>query len=557
MNSASCLHEAAEREVEELTTQITALEVKREELTNNFRRVNHTIRSLQSRVAQIKNDAVPISRLPSDVLEIIFDESRRVLFRWTGFRRPLPIEVQLSHVCRRWRQVALNTPSLWNTLRIPILHRESAIRTYLHRCNQCPLSVHLGPQLSDRRMMDVITSELMPRIGQFRELILDTEDRQELHVLLSHLVNTAAPSLQRLKITSNDPVRGQGSYPPIEIFKRGAPLLSDVRLSALPITLPQAAVSTLHFDPLPGPGIPLPRSHLLSIITPVASSLTVLYLKGFVSGFHEEPGSAPVVLPALRELVVHDHAMIHGFNVFRNISAPSLRFFTLYALKRQALSSIHKFMTRTSPDQFHGLCSLHYIDCDMDDDLDIYLPHATSTLTHLSVSLGSHTHLMRLLSNSDKQAALHRTAPLWPRLRTLTFHVASPWSQDRDDVESDEEDELPPDIVLLLDVIQLRKAVGAELELLRLEGPHARAFHDDLALALMKSQLQVNMEVLPGLSPGNDSQLLSSGDWAYSGLFYGSEYRAHLYRKMQSGPHGQHHFHWGSVPRGPGSPLSP
>lgn len=164
---------------------------------------------------------------------------------------------------------------------------------------------------------------------------------------------------------------------------------------------------------------------------------------------------------------------------------------------------------------------------------------------------------MRLLSNSDKQAALHRTAPLWPHLRTLTFHVASPWSQDRDDVESDEEDELPPDIVLLLDVIQLRKAVGAELELLRLEGPHARAFHDDLALALMKSQLQVNMEVLPGLSPGNDSQLLSSGDWAYSGLFYGSEYRAHLYRKMQSGPHGQHHFHWGSVPRGPGSPLSP
>ncbi|KAI5988476.1 hypothetical protein F5J12DRAFT_690771, partial [Pisolithus orientalis] len=91
-----------------------------------------------------KNDAAPISRLPSDVLDIIFDERRRVLLRWTGFRSPLPIEVQLSHVCRRWRQVALNTPSLWNTLRILILHRESAIRTYLHR--RCPFSVHLGPQ---------------------------------------------------------------------------------------------------------------------------------------------------------------------------------------------------------------------------------------------------------------------------------------------------------------------------------------------------------------------------------------------------------------------------
>ncbi|KIO07987.1 hypothetical protein M404DRAFT_997661 [Pisolithus tinctorius Marx 270] len=58
--------------------------------------------------------------------------------------------------------------------------------------------------------MDVITSELMLRIDQFRELILDTEGRQELRALLSHLVNTAAPSLQRPKITSNDLVHGQG-----------------------------------------------------------------------------------------------------------------------------------------------------------------------------------------------------------------------------------------------------------------------------------------------------------------------------------------------------------
>ncbi|KAI6033316.1 hypothetical protein EDC04DRAFT_2706424 [Pisolithus marmoratus] len=551
----NCLNEAnTQREEEELAIRLAALEVKRQELTSDLFHVHLTIRSLQSRDAEIKNARAPISCLPSDVLGIIFDESRRALSPWAGIRRPLPIEVQLSHVCRKWRQVALSTPSLWNTLRIPILHRETAIRSYLDRCNQCPLSVQLGPQLSDRRIMDVIISELIPRIAQFRELILDIEDRQELYSLLYHLVNTAAPCLQRLKITSHDPARGQGSYPPIEIFKLGAPLLSDVRLSALPITLPEAAVSTLHFDPLSGPGIPLPRSHLLSIIAPVASSLTVLYLKGFVSGFHEEPGSAPVVLPALRELVVHGNAMIHGFNVFRNISAPSLQFFTLYSLKPQALSSIHKFMTRTSPGQFHGLRSLHYIECDMDDDLDIYLPHATSALTHLSVSLGSHTHLMRLLSNSDKQAALHRTTPLWPCLNTLTFHVASPWSQDRDDVESDEEDELPPAIALLLDVIQLRKTVGVELELLRLEGPHARAFHDELALALVKSQLHVNVEVL---SPGTDSQLLSSADWAYSGLFYGSQYRTHLYRKMQSGPHGQHHLHWGSVPRGPGPPLSP
>ncbi|KAG6331764.1 hypothetical protein ID866_7325 [Astraeus odoratus] len=555
MNPTSRFSEASQREVVELTTQIDALKVQRQELTTKASKLDDAIRSLQSRVAQIKNETAPISLLPSDVLEIIFEESRRVLFTWLGVRRPLPIEVQLSHVCKRWRQVALSTPSLWNTLRVPILHRENAIRAYLQRCNQCPLNIHLGPKFFDPRIVEVISSVLIPRIGQFRELVIDTEDRQELYALLALFTHVAAPSLQRLKITSNDPIRGQGSYTPIQIFKQGAPRLADVRLSAIPITLPRAPLSVIHLDPLPGPGIPISRSHLLSIITPVVASLTVLHLKGFVSGFHEEPGSAPVVLPALQELMVHGNALIHGFNVFRNISAPSLRFFRLYGVKRQALSSIHRFMTRTSPDQFHDLRSLQYIECSMDDDLDIYLPNATSALTHLSMTLGSHVHLMRLLLNSDKQAALHGTSPLWPHLRTLSFRLSSPWPRDRDDAESDEEDELPPTIALLLDVIQLRRTVGSGLELLRLEGPHARAFHSELAQALIKSQLHVNMEVVPG----QDFDVRSAtpeGDWAYAGHFYGSQYRSYIFRRLQAGPHGPN-LHWGSVPRGPGPTLSP
>ncbi|KAH7884538.1 hypothetical protein F5I97DRAFT_1467854 [Phlebopus sp. FC_14] len=548
------LDDAAQKEVAKLTAQISALESRKQVLVKESFEVQYSIRSLQSRVAHITNETAPVSRLPSDVLAIVFEETRCLLSQWVGVRRPLPIEVQLSHVCARWRQVALSTPSLWTTIRMPILHKEIAIKTYLQRCNECPLSIHLGPQMSDHWLMGVFSSWLIPRIAQFRELILDTEDRQELYTVLELLANTAAPRLKRLKITGHDPVRGQGSLPRVELFKQGAPLLSDIRLSAIPITFPQSSAATLHFDPLPGPGIPLSRNDLLSVITPFASSLTVLHLKGFVSGLHEEPGSAPIVLPAVEELLVHGNALVHGFNVFRNLSTPMIRTLTLVGVKRQALTSIHKFMARTGPEQFRELRTLHYLECGIDDDLDIYLPHATAALRHLSLTLGYHSPMMRLLLNSDKQASLQGTSPLWPNLRTLSVHLASPWPRDNDG-ETDDEDEIPPVIGLFVDVIQQRKSVGSSLELLRLEGTNVRAFQDELVLALMKSRLHVNTEVLGTLPQPRDARH-SEEDWVQWGNFYGSQHRALIYRRLQTASHG-HPMHWaGSMGRVSGTTLA-
>lgn len=539
------LDPVAQEEVNALSAKIAVLQERKQALTNEAFHVQYSILTLQSRIAQIKNETLPIARLPSDVLAIIFEESRCLLNQWPGPQRPLPIEVQLSHVCSRWRQVALSTPSLWTTIRVPILHKEIAVKFYFERCKQCPLDIHIGPMLSDKRIMDLISSLLIPRIPQFRELILDTEDRQELFSVLGLLVNTAAPQLRRLKISSNDHVRGQGAYPRFELFRYGAPLLADARLSAIPITFPKTSIKTLHFDPLPSPGAPLSRSDLLSMITPFSSTLTTLHLKGFVSGFHEEPGSVPLVLPALRELLVHGNALIHGFNVFRNISTPGLRSLTLFAVKRHALSSIHKFMTRTRPEQFQGLRGLHYIEGDMDDDLEIYLPHATSELTHLSVTIGHHSQLLRLLLNSDKQASLHGTAPLWPNLRTLSLHLARPWLQDRDDADADEEDEIPPMMAMLLDVVQQRSTVGRPLEMVQLEGSNARAFQEQFGSALVKSHLHVDTRVIV---PQYSSDFRPCDpDWAYTGNFYGSQYRSHVYRKLQA----QDWVMGGPGPRGP------
>ncbi|KAG9314915.1 hypothetical protein JVU11DRAFT_4023 [Chiua virens] len=537
------LDPAAQEEVNALAAKIVVLQERKQELTKEAFHVQCSILTLQSRIAHIKNETLPISKLPSDVLSIIFEESRCLLNEWPGPRRPLPIEVQLSHVCSRWRQVALSTPSLWTTIRVPILHKEIAVRTYFQRCQQCPLDVHIGPMFSDKRSMDLIASLLIPRISQFRELILDTMDRQELFTLLGLLANVAAPHLRRLTIWSHNVVRSQGAYPHFELFRYGAPLLEDMRLSAIPITFPTFPLKTLHFDPLPGSGLPLSRSDLLSMITPFASTLTTLHLKGFVSGFHEEPGSVPVILPAVRDLLIHGDALAHGFNVFRNISTPGIRSFTLYAVKRPAISSIHKFMTRICPEQFQGLRALHYIEGDMDDDLEIYLPHVTSELTHLSVTIGRHSQLLRLLLNSDKQASLHGTAPLWPNLRTLSLHLVQSWMPGRDDEDADDDDEIPPSMAILLDVIQQRKSVSRPLEVVQFEGESAEAFQEQFGSALVKLDLHVDMRVTVPQHPSDFSPC--DPDWAYTGYFYGSQYRSHMYRKMQA-------LDWGLGGPGPG-----
>ena len=88
------LDPVAQEEVNTLAAKIAVLQERKQALTNEAFHVQYSILTLQSRIAQINNETLPIARLPSDVLAIIFEESRCLLNQWPGPRRPLPIEVQ-------------------------------------------------------------------------------------------------------------------------------------------------------------------------------------------------------------------------------------------------------------------------------------------------------------------------------------------------------------------------------------------------------------------------------------------------------------------------------
>ena len=115
-------------ELAQLTSWISALEGSKDELTR-------AMKILRTRVARIQNSKAAVSRLPLDVLVLIFEECLHSNPQWTGvlcLLGQLPIEVQLSHcVCSQWQEVVLGTPSLWSSIRFPFEQREESLLEYL------------------------------------------------------------------------------------------------------------------------------------------------------------------------------------------------------------------------------------------------------------------------------------------------------------------------------------------------------------------------------------------------------------------------------------------
>ncbi|KAL0957336.1 hypothetical protein HGRIS_001144 [Hohenbuehelia grisea] len=62
-------------------------------------------------MAQMANCPAPVSSIPDELLIHIFDIGQTA--SWQDEDEPPRFEVLVSHINRRWRNVALTTPTLW------------------------------------------------------------------------------------------------------------------------------------------------------------------------------------------------------------------------------------------------------------------------------------------------------------------------------------------------------------------------------------------------------------------------------------------------------------
>ncbi|KAF9043862.1 hypothetical protein BDZ89DRAFT_1059342 [Hymenopellis radicata] len=178
-------------QVASLHEVIRSMEDERERLINVQKRYNNLVSLHRT--------------LPLEIWSEIFLYTRSSASDFNAFNASGPIW-QLSHVCQRWRNVALSLHSFWSTmdLRFPKAARREAdvqrLETVIQRSRQGLLDVSLVSLYSGtdpsilKRILDVVLAESY----RWRVLHL-SDDRGSLNMLYAPLHNQL-PRLQRLSL---------------------------------------------------------------------------------------------------------------------------------------------------------------------------------------------------------------------------------------------------------------------------------------------------------------------------------------------------------------------
>ncbi|KIM21882.1 hypothetical protein M408DRAFT_29196 [Serendipita vermifera MAFF 305830] len=101
----------------------------------------------------------PIRRAPDDVLRLIFEHSvQNEIDRAKGKQQW--VAVWLSHVCSRWRSVAVSTPRIWShmsfTIRSSGSFSNEPLKTFLHRAASVPISLILKFQFTNHDVASLL-----------------------------------------------------------------------------------------------------------------------------------------------------------------------------------------------------------------------------------------------------------------------------------------------------------------------------------------------------------------------------------------------------------------
>ncbi|KAG8910242.1 hypothetical protein FRC01_006447, partial [Tulasnella sp. 417] len=140
-----------------------------------------------------------VLNLPYDILYLIFT------FVWTGTgQKQHDFPIIISHVCRLWRQYALDTPGFWTSLKfekqIPEIEKYC---TWLERSKDAPFDLEIGwrPFIgASMKHIKAIMGLVFPHIQRLRSLHVSDVPYKTRVVIFDRLNGVPLPLLETLRV---------------------------------------------------------------------------------------------------------------------------------------------------------------------------------------------------------------------------------------------------------------------------------------------------------------------------------------------------------------------
>ena len=416
----------------------------------------------------------------------------------------------VSHVCCRWRQTALATPSLWSKITFTPKVPSEQNRTFMERSGNCPLELFLHISMQDELTAYSVTSDdddddkrikgktgrylkraldlIIPHASRWRALHARLNRKAHMDYLLNRLEPLpGAPLLQTLELYCHEPFY-HNRNPKMRVpFSNSMPRLADLTVDGayvdLPLLIPTNRVRSRELGLSAQPGITnLTNLELSSLHTirrdvfidllrcsPKLSSLTLAALDIDPPSENEE---SCALLPDLKHLSLIEMDCDGAVNSVACFYAPSLMDLRIKSTDGDFDDAFHE-LARSRPVR---LCSalpdeknlgsstmvstvkyLELIESFLDDDTAHMFLECCTSLERLKVS--NIEFIEVLWGNADLQEA-RTTDPtfppeadqplLCPRLKDLTI------GHDTDGLK---------------DFLRRRKDSGAAIRKLTLLGP--------------------------------------------------------------------------------------
>jgi len=310
-------------------------------MDNTFDDIDHQLNPFQDphraqSLEPYRNSLAPVSRLPHDLLTDIFiliHRSERINVK-SSLRSPPCLQV--SHVCRAWRDAALQCPLLWTNI---LFSPPEWTAIMLERSRTAPLKIEVPIEhinLADHTFVSSVRLALS-HIHHIRYLCIILFDRfRDLGDLLSPFL-TGSPEILEELILSSFSVFPKYTYPSME----SAPCLRSLELYSCHINW-QLFSSVGNLTSLVLKDIPMASRPSIENILSLLQTMNKLEKLSLIHAIAELPLN-------IRTLPPHDvaplklenllHISLTGFvldcaNLMRHLNLPRCRRVTLKAVTR-------------------------------------------------------------------------------------------------------------------------------------------------------------------------------------------------------------------------------